>query len=275
VVGLYVLFRTTRGPDVLLRHLRLRYERVREIVGIGTPAALEQSTTALAMVALTGMVAAFGPPVVAAYGLGNRLISLVFLPAMGLGRATNTMVGQNLGAGKPDRAERAVGLAAGAAAAVMIGVGVVALVAARPVVSVFMTTGTATATETIGLATDYLRIRAVEFAFIGVFQVLLGAYRGAGNTRTALGFSLVALWVGRVPMVYGFAFLLGMGATGIWVGMTTGHILGALAAGLWFTRGTWKEAVIDRETPGGGATEPTEADLPEPEARGVDAEPDR
>lgn len=157
----------------------------------------------------------------------------------------------------------------------MIGVGVVALVAARPVVSVFMTTGTATATETIGLATDYLRIRAVEFAFIGVFQVLLGAYRGAGNTRTALGFSLVALWVGRVPMVYGFAFLLGMGATGIWVGMTTGHILGALAAGLWFTRGIWKEAVIDRETPGGGATEPTEADLPEPEARGVDAEPNR
>ena len=114
----------------------------------------------------------------------------------------------------------------------------------------------------------------MEFAFIGVFQVLLGAYRGAGNTRTALGFSLVALWVGRVPMVYGFAFLLGMGATGIWVGMTTGHILGALAAGLWFTRGTWKEAVVDT-APAAGATEPTEADLPEPDAAGVDAEPDR
>jgi putative MATE family efflux protein len=263
-VGVYILFRTTRGPDVLARHLRLRYERVREIVTIGTPAALEQSTSALAMVALTGMVAAFGPPVVAAYGLGNRLISLVFFPAMGLGRATNTMVGQNLGAGKPGRAERAVGLAAGAAAVVMLGVGVVALLAARPVVSVFMTTGTATALETIELATEYLRIRAVEFAFIGVFQVLLGAYRGAGNTRTALGFSLVALWLGRVPMVYGLAFLAGLGATGIWIGMTTGHILGALAAALWFTRGTWKEAVVDT-APAAGATEPTEADLPEAE----------
>ncbi|WP_434084108.1 MATE family efflux transporter [Haloglomus halophilum] len=267
-IGLYILFRTTRGPDVAVRHLRLQYERVREIVSIGTPAALEQSTTALAMVALTGMVAAFGPPVVAAYGLGNRLISLVYLPAMGLGRATNTMVGQNLGAGNPDRAERAVGIAAGAAALVMVGVGVVALLAARPVVSVFMTTGTATATATIDLATEYLRIRAVEFAFIGVFQVLLGAYRGAGNTRTALGFSLVALWLGRVPMVYGFAFLAGMGATGIWVGMTTGHILGALGAGLWFTRGTWKDAVVDPDEPepATGATQPTEADLPDPEA---------
>jgi putative MATE family efflux protein len=261
-VGLYVLFRTARGPDVALRHLRLRADRVWEIVRIGTPAALEQSTSALAMVALTGMVAAFGPPVVAAYGLGNRLVSLVFLPAMGLGRATNTMVGQNLGADKPDRAERAVGLAAGVAAAVMLGVGVVALLAARPVVAAFMTTGTARAAETIGHATEYLRIRAVEFAFIGVFQVLLGAYRGAGNTRTALGFSLVALWLGRVPMVYGFAFLAGLGATGIWMGMATGHILGALAAGLWFTRGTWKDAVVDAGPPR-GATEPTEADLPE------------
>ncbi|PSP96661.1 MATE family efflux transporter [Halobacteriales archaeon QS_4_70_19] len=277
-IGLCVLFRTTRGPDVALRYLRLQYERVREIVSIGAPAALEQSTTALAMVALTGMVAAFGPPVVAAYGLGNRLISLVFLPAMGLGRATNTMVGQNLGAGESGRAERAVGLAAGAAAAVMLTVGVVALVAARPVVSVFMATGTDTATETIDLATDYLRIRAVEFAFIGVFQVLLGAYRGAGNTRTALGFSLVALWLGRVPMVYGFAFLAGLGATGIWIGMTTGHILGALAAGLWFTRGTWKEAVVDAPDagPAAGATEPTEAELPEadPEAEGAGSRPD-
>jgi putative MATE family efflux protein len=270
VVGLYILFRTTRGPDVALEHLRLQYERVREIVAIGTPAALEQSTSALAMVALTGMVAAFGPPVVAAYGLGNRLISLVFLPAMGLGRATNTMVGQNLGAGKPERAERAVGLAVGTAAAVMLGVGVLALFAARPVVGVFMTTGTETAAATIDLATDYLRIRAVEFAFIGVFQVLLGAYRGAGNTRTALGFSLVALWVGRVPMVYGLAFLASMGATGIWVGMTTGHILGALAAGLWFTRGTWKDAVVDRPEPAAGATQPTEADLPDPEETRTD-----
>jgi len=277
-IGLYVLFRTTRGPDVALRHLRLQYERVREIVSIGAPAALEQSTTALAMVALTGMVAAFGPPVVAAYGLGNRLISLVFLPAMGLGRATNTMVGQNLGAGKSGRAERAVGLAAGAAAALMLTVGVVALVAARPVVSVFMATGTDTAAATIDLATDYLRIRAVEFAFIGVFQVLLGAYRGAGNTRTALSFSLVALWLGRVPMVYSFAFLAGLGATGIWIGMTTGHILGALAAGLWFTRGTWKEAVVDAPDagPAAGATEPTEAELPEadPEAEGAGSRPD-
>ena len=284
VIGLSLLFGTDVGPSVGLADLRPDLTYVRKIVDIGAPSALEQSTSALAMVTLTVMVAAFATPVVAAYGLGNRLISLVFLPAMGLGRATNTMVGQNLGAGKPDRAERAVGLAVGAAAAVMLGVGVIALLFARPVVSLFMGIDTADAAATIELGTAYLRIRAIEFAFIGVFQVLLGAYRGAGNTRTALGFSLVTLWLGRVPTVYVLAFVLAMGPTGIWVGMTTGSIVGALAAGLWFTRGTWKESVVEggeaadpagtdgEDTPGTasggrgpatGATEPTEAEMPE------------
>jgi len=247
VIGLYVLFLSPAGPDVRLRDLRLELDTVSEIVRLGVPSSLEQSASAMAMVTLTAMVVAFAPPVVAAYGLGNRLISLVFLPAMGLGRATNTMVGQNLGARKTERAERAVRLAAGVGAGVMFLVAVVAFLVPEPIVNVFIATGTAEATETIRLGSEYLRIRSAEFAFIGVFQVLLGAYRGAGNTRTALAFSLVALWIGRVPTVYILAFATGMGATGIWIGMTLGNVLGAIAAGAWFLRGTWKEAVIEAD----------------------------
>jgi Na+-driven multidrug efflux pump len=57
----------------------------------------------------------------------------------------------------------------------------------------------------------------------------------------------VALWVGRVPTVYGLAFALDFGATGIWIGMALGNIVGAIAAVAWFTRGTWKRAVVDAE----------------------------
>ncbi len=248
-VGLYVIFGTGLGPDVEFAHLWPDTETIRKIVSIGAPSALEQSTSALAMITLTAMVVTFATPVVAAYGLGNRLISLVFLPAMGLGRATNTMVGQNLGARKSDRAERAVGLAAGVGASVMLAVAVVAYLFAEPIVSVFMTTGTQDAIETIAFGTEYLRIRTVEFAFIGVLQVLLGAYRGAGNTKTALAFSLVALWVGRVPTVAYLAFVAGWGPTGLWTGMALGNIVGAIAAGAWFLRGTWKESVVE-ESPG-------------------------
>jgi putative MATE family efflux protein len=245
VLGVYVLFLSPTGPDVKLHHLRLELETVWEIVRLGVPTALEQSMSALAMITLTAMVVTFAPPVVSAYGLGNRLISLVFLPAMGLGRATNTMVGQNLGAEKENRAERAVKVAAAAGAGVMFLVAIVAAAVPERIVGVFMATGTADAAETIRYGAEYLRVRSVEFAFIGVLQVLLGAYRGAGNTKTAMAFSFVALWIGRVPTVYYLAFVASLGPFGIWAGMALGNVLGAITAGLWFLRGTWKEAVID------------------------------
>ena len=246
VLGIYVLFFTTAGPVIELGHFVPDFSMVSKIVRVSTPSAAEQSTTALAMITLTAMVASFPPAVVGAFGLGNRLISLVFLPAMGLGRATNTMVGQNLGAEQSERAERAVWLAAKFAAAVLLGIAVVAAVFPRPIVAVFLGPNTEHAAAIIEYGSTYVRIRAVEFVFIGVLQVLLGAFRGAGNTKTAMAISMVTLWLGRVPTVYFFAFVLGWGATGIWVGMALGNIVGALVAALWFTRGTWKESIVDR-----------------------------
>ncbi len=154
-----------------------------DIVRTGTPSALEESSGALAMLTLTAIIVTFAPPVIAAYGLGNRVVSLVFLPAVELGRATNTMVGQNLGAGKVERAERAVWLAAKAGCAVMIAVTILTALFADVFVGVFLTMGTTNAARTLEFAAEYLRIRTVEFAFIGPFHVLVGAYRGAVTRR--------------------------------------------------------------------------------------------
>jgi putative MATE family efflux protein len=260
VIGVYILFFTSAGPEVSLPDFRPQLEYVRKIVRIGVPSAVEQSATALGFITLTVMVISFAPEVVAAYGLGNRLTSLIFLPALGLGRATNTIVGQNLGARNPERAERAVWLAAKVGAAVMVVAGVVAAVFAEPIVGVFVGTEGAAAAETVRLSAEYVRIRAVEFGFIGVLQVVLGAYRGAGNTKTALGFSLVALWLGRVPIVYLLVYQFDFGPTGIWIGMAAGQIIGAVAASAWFTRGTWKEAVVDGDDEGESESESEDAD---------------
>jgi len=259
LLGFYILFVARAGPDVQVGYLVPDFGYIWDIVRIGVPSTLEQSMSALAMITLTAMVVQFAPPVVSAYGLGNRLASLVFLPAMGLGRATNTMVGQNLGARKSDRAERAVWLATKVGAGVMFAVAVVAALVPKPIVAVFMATGTDAAAQTVAYGSEYLRIRSVEFAFMAVLQVMLGAYRGAGNTKTAMAFSVVALWLGRVPTVYYLAFVASWGPTGIWVGMALGNVVGAIAAALWFTRGTWKETVIDDEedddaTPPGSPT---------------------
>lgn len=247
LAGVYVLFISSLGPDAGLGDLRPDFEIIKQILRLGVPSALEQSMSALAMVSLVGVVLQFGPAVNGAFGVGNRLVSLVFLPAMGLGRATNTMVGQNLGAGRPDRASKAVRLAAGVAAAVMGLVAVIAALFAGPIAGSVVSAGDEYATETIALSTDYIRIRSVEFVFIGIMQVVLGGFRGAGNTKTAMGLSMVNLWLTRVPIVYGLALVASLGATGIWVGMSFGHIVGTFVAVPLFLWGTWQETVIDED----------------------------
>jgi len=250
VAGIWVLFASSYGPDVAIADLRLESEIVGKIVRIGTPSALEQSMSALAMVSLVGVVFQFGPAVNSAYGVGNRLVSLVFLPAMGLGRATNTMVGQNLGAGRADRAARAVKLAAGVAAGVMLIVAAIAVLFAERIAGAVVNADDEYAGRAVELSAQYISIRSVEFVFIGIMQVVLGGFRGAGNTRTAMGLSMINLWLTRVPVVYGLAIALGWGATGIWIGMSLGHVVGTLFAVPWFLRGTWTETVIEDDRSG-------------------------
>lgn len=129
----------------------------------------------------------------------------------------------------------------------MLAVAVIAVLFTEPIVGVFMG-DVPDAVATIALGVEYVRIRAAEFAFIGVSQVVLGAFRGAGNTRTAMVISILTLWVGRVSSVYVLVFALGWGATGVWVGMALGNIFGAVVGVAWFLRGTWKEKYIDEAT---------------------------
>lgn len=257
VVGIGLLFFGGYGPDVRVHHLRPDLAVIRKIIDLGLPTTAEQSAAALGQITMTAMVSMFSPMVVAAYSLTNRIGTVVFLPSLGLGRATNTMVGQNLGAQKPDRAERATWVAAKAVVAILLIAAVVAFVFPEPIVGVFLGTGTEDAAITLAFAATYLQVRAVEFGFMGVFQVMLGAFRGAGNTRTAMVLSIIALWLGRVPLVYLLAVNPGfLGVMGIWIGFAAGDIIGGTVATLWFTRGTWKEAVIEQAGPDDGDPPP-------------------
>ena len=247
-IGMWLLFGTGLGPAVSVSHLAPDLGFIEDIFRLGLPSSVEQTTSALAMITLTAMIVTFSPPVVAAYGLGNRLISLVFLPAMGLGRAIDTMVGQNLGANRADRAARSVKLAASTGAGVMFLVAVVAVTFTEPIVGAFLG-DVPDGPATVAYAVEYVQIRSVEFAFIGVSQVILGAFRGAGNTKTAMVISILTLWVGRVASVGYLVFIAGWGETGIWVGMALGNILGATVAVAWFARGTWTDRYIDDPAP--------------------------
>ncbi|MDQ2049279.1 MATE family efflux transporter [Natronolimnohabitans sp. A-GB9] len=260
VIGFYLLYYTDVGPEIEFGHLRPRLEFVSEITRLGVPTAIEQSMTALALVAMTAIVVTFPPAVVAAYGLGNRLISLAFLPALGMGQAMDSIVGQNLGAGRADRAATATWVGSGVIGAIMAVAGSLAFLFPEPFVAVFLTAEEAGRAETLEYGVTYLQFAAFAFVFMGVMQVVLGAFRGAGNTKTALAFSVLGLWIVRVPVTYYLIFVAGWGTTGIWTGVVVGDVVGALAAVAWFTRGTWTESVVDsEETDSDSRDEPTES----------------
>ncbi|WP_435144066.1 MATE family efflux transporter [Halobaculum sp. P14] len=244
-VGWYVLFGTDRGPAVRVGDLVPDLDIVRDVVKLGVPSALEQSSTSFAFVVLTAMVSTFPPAIVAAYGLGNRLISLAFLPAMGLSQAVNTVVGQNLGAHKPDRAWRAVRAALTVAVAVMIPVSLLTWLFPTAIVSVFLPPDAPDAATTVGYATSYLGVAAVMFAFTGVFEIGRGALRGAGRTTSALAFAFLGLWGVRVPATYLLVFEYGWGTTGIWWAVVAGDVVGAVAVLAWLLHGTWTTSIVD------------------------------
>jgi len=246
IVGMAWLFSGRVGISLSLADLRLQAETVRRIVDIGAPASVEQSMRALGITALTALVAVAGDDAVAAFGIGNRLNSLVFLPALGLSQGIETVVGQNLGREQPARAKRAVTYASGIIVAVLAVVSVVAVTFAAPITAVFIRG--AQASTVIEIGADYLRIIGPTFAFLGVFQVLQGAFRGSGSTRAAMVFSILSLWAFRLPIAYLVGVVLATGASGIWTGIAASNVLALIAAAAWYLRGTWASNVIDPDS---------------------------
>ncbi|ELZ82642.1 putative efflux protein, MATE family [Haloferax elongans ATCC BAA-1513] len=253
LVGFWLLLSGRVGISLSPRDLIPERETVEKIVRIGAPSSIEQSTRALGVTALTALVAyaavnAGGvdtETAVAAFGIGNRLNSLVFLPAIGLAQGTSTVVGQNLGADQADRAERAVFWAVGIIVGALVFVSTIAYFFAEPIVAVFIP-GEETV---ISIGVDYLRIIGPTFLFLGAFNIVNGGFRGSGSTRTAMIFSLISLWVLRIPASFVLVEFFSMGPTGVWYGIAFSNVAAALLALAWFTRGTWKESVVDTGPP--------------------------
>jgi len=243
MIGLWLLFTGRVGISLTLADLKPELSVVRKILDVGGPSGLEKSAESLAYTGMTALVGLVGADAVAAYGIGNRINTLVYLPAVGLAQGTETAVGQNLGAGKNDRARTAVLLSAGIIVSVLSVFSLLAFLFAEPLVRVFIR-GEDAATV-VAMGTDYFRIIGPTYVFMGLFHVLNAGFRGAGSTRSAFIFSTLSQWGLRIPPTLAFVALLGMGATGVWWGVAFSHVAAAVLVGTWFLVGNWDQRVVD------------------------------
>jgi putative MATE family efflux protein len=247
IVGLWLLLSGSVGIELSLPDFRPQLGTFRDLVRIGAPASIEISTSALSVTILTALVAIAGSDAVAAYGIGTRVTSMVVLPALGLARGVETVVGQNLGAEQPARAKRGVAAAVGIIVGALSVLSVAVYLLAAPIIGIFISgTGAVAVTE---IGAEYLRVVGASYAFLGVFYVVQGGFRGSGNTRLAMLFAFVGFIVFRSAFAYTLAVPGGLEATGIWYGEAIANLLMALLVGGYFLRGTWTGRVIDETDP--------------------------
>ena len=212
------------------------------ILRIGLPSSVGQALSALGFTVLQGLVNLFGTGVIAAFGVGNRLIGLFDLPAHGLSVATTTLVGQALGARDENRAARTVSTAL-KLCLVLVGIPLGAsVIFGGHLVRIFVADP-----EAVAVGDLMFKVVAPSILFFSLYLVLTRAFQGAGDTRVIMVLSVVRLWIIRVPLAYALAFLVGLGPLSIWAAMFASNLATALAGFAWFRGGRWKKALKSSE----------------------------
>lgn len=247
LVGLHILFSGRVGLQPAIADLLPDYETIVSIIHIGGPIAIEQGARAGGLALLTAIIALAGDDAVAAYGIVNRLSTLLFLPALGLARGIETVVGQNLGAGQVKRARQSVYLASGVIVGIFAVIISIAYPNAEALVGFFLEVdpeGTVPVSEVVEIGALYIWIAGPAYLFLGAFQVMLGAIRGSGSTRAAMVLSIQELWLWRLPLAFLLITVAGLGVTGVWWAVAVSYVASALITAAWFMKGTWTESIV-------------------------------
>ncbi len=248
IFGMYLLFSGRLGIKLKLSDLKPDFSWMKRIISIGGPSAIGLSGTALGFVALISLVSIedkllLGEGVLlAAYGIGFRLVNFINIILWGGVSAISTMVGQNLGANQYERAGETVKKLlltffflslAGSAVIYFFRIPLYMLFISDPAVL-----------ETGSL---FITIFVFSVPLFTVFRMVSGVFEGAGNTRPSMILSLIRLWGMRTLLAYVFYFFFGMGAAGIWLGMTLGNLGAAVISVAWLFRGSWKQKIIEEK----------------------------
>jgi putative MATE family efflux protein len=236
VIGMVLLFQGRVGVTLRATDLRPDYGLMLRMFRLGIPASLEQSTRAAGIAMMAVLVTGFGTAVLAAYGIGARILSFVIIPALGFSMATSTMVGQAVGAGKLDRAEQVAISGSRIAFVTLLVLGGLLYLTALPLTTIFLPN----APEEAAMGAQFVRILALSFAFTGVQQVLAGAFRGAGDTMAAMMLAILALWVLRFPLAFLLSTRTEMGYLGLWWSFPISEVVAAVVAWIWFRSGRWR-----------------------------------
>ncbi|MCE2453575.1 MAG: MATE family efflux transporter [Nitrospinae bacterium] len=210
-------------------HLKPHAQTMRRIILLGWPAAAQNMLERGALLILLKVLALFGPVVLAAWSIGNRLGTFSRLPGFGIQSAVRTMVGQNIGANRPGRALKSVYLAMAGLFVLMCGVTFLLYFFAREIVLIF-----GMKNEGIDVGVTCVRILSIGTLFEAIRRMLAGAFQGAANTKPPMVVEAFIRWGFQIPLAYFAALPFGFEASGVWGAMTISHLMGCACLLVWF-----------------------------------------
>ena len=235
---LYQLYYLVGGRGRLefhLRHLRLVPSLMHRMIVISIGGVGQFLIATSSWIVIMRIVAMYGSAAIAAYTIALRLIEFVFLPAWGLGNAAATLVGQNLGADKPERAERSAWRATKYNTYFMTGLGIWSVIAAPWITGLFTSDP-----EVMRYGTACIRIFGIGYPLYAVGMIMVQALNGAGDTATPSVLNLISFWLVQIPLAWWLAEPMKFGPYGVfWAIVASESLLTVLAVGM-FRRGRWK-----------------------------------
>jgi putative MATE family efflux protein len=237
--ALYRLFQPGRHIQVRREHVQLDWGLMGRVLRLSASGTFQVFVGTASWIGLIRILSGFGSAALAGYTIAIRIILFALFPSWGLGNAAATMVGQALGAKKPDRAERAVWIAGFYNLCFLGVVGIVFVALADQIVRLF------TQDPAVLLyASNGLRIVALGFPLYAYGMVLTQSFNGAGDTWTPTYLNLFVFWLFELPVAYLIAVRLNGGPKGVFWAITLAFSLLAIASALLFKRGRWKTKAV-------------------------------
>ena len=234
-LGLWLLFRGHTRLRLTLRDFRFSLDIILRILKIGVPALVMTLQRSLGDLALTWFIVPFGTLAVAAHSLASRVDMFLFMPGTGLGSGAGVLVGQNLGAHQPERAERGAWLAVGFVEVFMVACSIVILLWAENIMGIFTTE-----TSLIHLGSIFLRIATASYLVLALVLVLQSCIAGAGDTVPNMIINVGMIWGVQLPLAFLLPRVTGLGIFGVRWAIVASTFAGTIAYVTYFRLGRWK-----------------------------------
>jgi putative MATE family efflux protein len=242
IIGLLILIKSSSIIRPSVKNFKFDKEIIKQIIKVGLPSTIGQSGASLGFLVLNSFIISYGSVTMAAFGMVNRITSLIMQPAMGIGAAMTAIVGQNLGSNQIDRVKEAFKKSMNLSLYMSITGCILLLIFDKEIIHFFI--NAEDNPEVISQGITYLKYIAYSMPLMGIFSIFQGVFQGSGHTKYSMALEIGRLWVVRIPMILIFKHFTKAAETGIWFSMSFSNLFVCMY-GYWiYRRNKWQTRII-------------------------------